>query len=78
MADDRMVKFVVGGDMVGRRLDAVLAECEIFDSRAEAQRLIDAGEVPPSVRTQGIDVWLMARGGGSDACAQLIAGWATR
>ena len=45
MADDRMVKFVVGGDMVGRRLDAVLAECEIFDSRAEAQRLIDAGEV---------------------------------
>jgi hypothetical protein len=46
--------------------------------RGRAGALIDAGEVPPSVRTQGIDVWLMARGGGSDACAQLIASWATR
>jgi hypothetical protein len=46
---------------------------ELLRGRAEA--LIDASEVPPSVRTQGIDVWLMARGGGSDACAQLIASW---
>ena len=46
--------------------------------RGRAGALIDASEVPPSVRTQGIDVWLMARGSGSDACAQLIAGWASR
>ena len=46
--------------------------------RGRAGALISASEVPPSVRTHGIDVWLMARGSGSDACAQLIAGWATR
>ena len=46
--------------------------------RGRAGALISASEVPPSVRTQGIDVWLMARGSGSDACAQLIAGWASR
>ena len=40
--------------------------------------LIAASEVPLSVRTHGIDVWLMARGSGSEACAQLIAGWASR
>ena len=45
--------------------------------RGRAGALIDASEVPPSVRTQGIDVWLMARGSGSDACAQLIASWAS-
>jgi hypothetical protein len=45
--------------------------------RGRAGALISASEVPPSVRTQGIDVWLMARGSGSDACAQLIAGWAS-
>jgi ankyrin repeat protein len=46
--------------------------------RGRAGALISASEVPPSVRTHGIDVWLQARGSGSDACAQLIAGWATR
>ena len=46
--------------------------------RGHAGALIDAGEVPTSVRTQGVDVWLMARGSGSDASAQLIAGWASR
>ena len=46
--------------------------------RGRAGTLIEASVVPPSVRTQGIDVWLMARGSGSDACAQLIAGWASR
>jgi hypothetical protein len=46
--------------------------------RGRAGALISASEVPPSVRTQGIDVWLMARGSGSDACAKLIAGWASR
>jgi hypothetical protein len=46
--------------------------------RGRAGALISASAVPPSVRTQGIDVWLMARGSGSDACAQLIAGWASR
>jgi hypothetical protein len=45
--------------------------------RGRAGALISASEVPPSVRTQGIDVWLMARGSGSDACAKLIAGWAS-
>ena len=40
--------------------------------------LIAASEVPLSVRTHGIHVWLMARGSGSEACAQLIAGWASR
>jgi ankyrin repeat protein len=45
--------------------------------RGRAGALISASEVPPLVRTRGIDVWLMARGSGSDACAQLIAGWAS-
>jgi ankyrin repeat protein len=51
-------------------------EIELLRGRAGA--LISASEVPPSVRTHGIDVWLIARGSGSDACAKLIAGWASR
>jgi hypothetical protein len=46
--------------------------------RGRAGALISASEVPPSVRTHGINVWLMARGSGSDACAQLIVDWASR
>lgn len=45
MTDDRVLRFTVSPSDAGRRLDARLAECEEMDSRAEAQRLIDAGDV---------------------------------
>lgn len=45
MTDDRVLRFTVSASEAGRRLDARLAECEEMDSRAEAQRLIDAGDV---------------------------------
>lgn len=45
MTDDRVIRFEVSSSDIGRRLDARLAECVEMDSRAEAQRLIDAGDV---------------------------------
>lgn len=45
MTDDRVLRFTVSPSDAGGRLDARLAECEEMDSRAEAQRLIDAGDV---------------------------------
>ena len=45
MTDGRTVRFTVSPSSVGGRLDAVLAERDEMESRAEAQRLIDAGHV---------------------------------
>ncbi len=45
MTDDRTIRFAAGSADVGRRLDAVLAERDEMESRAEAQRLIDVGAV---------------------------------
>ncbi len=45
MTDDRTIRFAAGSTDVGRRLDAVLAERDEMESRAEAQRLIDVGAV---------------------------------
>jgi 23S rRNA pseudouridine1911/1915/1917 synthase len=45
MTDGRLLRVVVGPGQAGRRLDAVLAEAEDIESRAEAQRLIEAGAV---------------------------------
>lgn len=45
MTDARTVRFTVSPSAVGARLDAVLADRDEMDSRAEAQRLIDAGAV---------------------------------
>ena len=45
MTDERMLRLVVGADDAGRRLDAVLAGGEGIESRAEAQRMIEAGSV---------------------------------
>jgi hypothetical protein len=35
--------------------------------------LLNASELPSSVLRRGVDVWLLAKGSGSTACAQLIA-----
>ena len=45
MTDERTLRFTVSPSAVGGRLDAVLAERDEMESRAEAQRLIDAGAV---------------------------------
>jgi len=45
MTDARTIRFTVSPSAVGARLDAVLADRDEMDSRAEAQRLIDAGAV---------------------------------
>lgn len=45
MADQRTVRATVAGSAVGMRLDAWLAEQEGVESRAEAQRLIEGGDV---------------------------------
>lgn len=45
MTEDRRIRLVVTSDQAGRRLDAVLAEAGGIESRAEAQRLIEAGAV---------------------------------
>lgn len=45
MTDARVVRLQVAAADAGRRLDAVLAGAEAIESRAEAQRLIEAGEV---------------------------------
>lgn len=45
MTDGRTVRFVVAPSSGGGRLDAILAERDELESRAEAQRLIDAGAV---------------------------------
>jgi len=45
MTDDRSISFTVSPSAVGGRLDAVLADRDEMESRAEAQRLIDAGAV---------------------------------
>ena len=45
MTDGRTLRFVAGADDAGRRLDAVLAGGEGIESRAEAQRMIEAGVV---------------------------------
>ena len=39
------LRVVVGPEDAGRRLDAVVGSLEVVGSRAEAQRLIDAGRV---------------------------------
>jgi 23S rRNA pseudouridine1911/1915/1917 synthase len=44
-ADPAPVRLVVGPELAGRRLDAALGALEEIGSRAEAQRLIDAGRV---------------------------------
>jgi len=44
-ADPAPVRLVVGPELAGRRLDAALGAVEAVGSRAEAQRLIDAGRV---------------------------------
>ncbi len=43
--DPRPFRLVVGADLAGRRLDAGVGSLERVGSRAEAQRLIDAGRV---------------------------------
>lgn len=45
MTEARHVRMVVAEPDAARRLDAVLAGCEGIESRAEAQRLIEAGAV---------------------------------
>jgi len=45
MTDERRIRLVAGAGDEGRRLDAVLAGAEGIESRAEAQRLIEAGVV---------------------------------
>ncbi|MBM3633932.1 MAG: RluA family pseudouridine synthase [Actinobacteria bacterium] len=45
MTDERRLRLVAGTQDQGRRLDAVLAGAERIESRAEAQRLIEAGAV---------------------------------
>jgi 23S rRNA pseudouridine1911/1915/1917 synthase len=45
MTDGPVVRFTVGAGEPARRLDAVLAAHESVESRAEAQRLIEAGRV---------------------------------
>ena len=45
MTDHEVVRLVAGPAEAGRRLDAVLAGAEGIESRAEAQRLIEAGQV---------------------------------
>ncbi|MBU6364232.1 MAG: RluA family pseudouridine synthase [Acidobacteria bacterium] len=45
MTEARRLRLVVGADDHGRRLDAVLAAADGMESRAEAQRLIEAGSV---------------------------------
>lgn len=45
MTDGRRIRLVAGAGDEGRRLDAVLAGAEGIESRAEAQRLIEAGAV---------------------------------
>ena len=44
--------------------------------RGAGGALLNGSEVPSSIRNRGIDVWLLARGSGSKACAQLVADWA--
>jgi 23S rRNA pseudouridine1911/1915/1917 synthase len=44
-ADPPAVRVTVGPDLAGRRLDAAAGSLEAVGSRAEAQRLIDAGRV---------------------------------
>jgi 23S rRNA pseudouridine1911/1915/1917 synthase len=45
MTDTRTIRFTVSPSAVGARLDAVLADRDEMDSRAEAQRLIEDGAV---------------------------------
>jgi len=45
MTDARRLRLVAGAEEQGRRLDAVLAGADAIESRAEAQRLIEAGAV---------------------------------
>jgi len=45
MTDERIIRFTVSPSSVGARLDAVLADRDEMESRAEAQRLIDSGAV---------------------------------
>ncbi|MGB1676288.1 MAG: S4 domain-containing protein, partial [Miltoncostaeaceae bacterium] len=45
MTEGRVVRFTVAAGERARRLDAVLAAHESMESRAEAQRLIEAGWV---------------------------------
>jgi 23S rRNA pseudouridine1911/1915/1917 synthase len=45
MTDGPIIRFTVAAGEPARRLDAVLAAHEAVESRAEAQRLIDAGRV---------------------------------